>query len=306
MMYSHRARRTRYRVDEIATKYLRWIEDQYDSREPKNHRCAIARLLMHATHIDKPSWLNAIEQLRQDNLSISYQRGCHRRWLAMLAWAAEFELIDASTLHELQIVRFKPKQPNNQDIVRIDAQWCEHFRERFWATVPLLPKYMQNFARLLYHTGARPKEIRTLTSRSIETHNNQRVLVLETHKTATRTNRPRYIALNRPARLIVDRMHTPFTPNDWLFPARKDIARPIAASTVEQALKRTLKRNQIKRWTLYDCRRHAATVAVAQASPAAARALLGHADLRTTSLYAIPSMSDAMIAADVLEGHDEN
>ena len=85
MMMYHRRRPQRSSVADISAKYLKWTKDQYESREPKNHRCAIARLTLHCKSIDKRSWINAIEELRQANLSVSYQRGCHRRWLAMLA-----------------------------------------------------------------------------------------------------------------------------------------------------------------------------------------------------------------------------
>lgn len=304
MMYNHRRHPQRHRVADIAAKYLEWIDDRYESREPKNIKCAVARLTLHARSLDKASWINALEELRQANLSISYQRGCRRRWLGMLSWATEFELLDAATLYELQQIRFKPrpKANSNDDLIVIDEDWCEGFRVRFWSSIDFMPKWLREISLMCFYTGARPKEIYTLTSSSIATHQTQRVIVLKNHKTSSKINKPRYIALNRPARRIIDDKLKPITPDDWLWPALRDQSQHISYSVIQQNLARLIKRNGLKKWTLYDCRRHAASVAVSKASPAAAQALLGHQDLRTTSIYTMPSLSDAVLAADVLGG----
>ncbi len=304
MMYNHRRHPQRHRVADIAAQYLAWSLDRYESREPKNLKCAIARLTLHCKTIDKRSWINAIDELRQANLSISYQRGCHRRWLAMLSWATEFEFLDAATLFEIQQIRFKPraKANSNDDLIVIDEDWCEGFRSRFWSSIDHMPKWLKEITLMCYYTGARPKEIYTLTTSSISTHQSQRVIMLKTHKTSSKIHKPRYIALSRPARRIIDAKLTPITPDDWLWPALRDKSQHISYSVMQQNLTRIIKRNGLKKWCLYDCRRHAASVAVSKASPAAAQALLGHRDLRTTSIYTIPSLSDAVLAADALGG----
>jgi len=303
MMYNHRRHPQRFRVADISAKYLAWCADRYESREPSNHKCAIARLALHARTIDRRSWLHAIEELRQANLSVSYQRGCHRRWLAMLSWATEFEMLDAATLYELQQIRFKPrpKANANDDLIVIDEDWCEGFRSRFWPTIDFMPNWLAEITLMCFYTGARPKEIYTLTTSSIATHQSQRVIVLKTHKTQGKTRMPRYIALNRPARRIIDSKLKPICPDDWIWPAFRDQSNHISYSVIQQNLARIIKRHGLRKWCLYDCRRHAASIAVSNASPAAARSLLGHSNLQTTSLYALPSLRDAKLAADALE-----
>jgi len=301
MMYNHHRKPQRMRVAEIAAKYLQWCDEHYKSREPANFRCAIARLTLYAKHLDLASWYHALRELQSAGLSVSYQRGCHRRWLAMIAWAVEYEMVDAESLQRLRQIRFKPAYKHQINPIIIDEDWCEGFRARFWPTVDFMPKWLREISLMCFYTGARPKEIYTLTTASITTHQTQRVIVLKTHKTSGRTMMPRYIALNRPARRIIDAKLTPITPDDWIWPAARDRSKHVSYSVVNQALKRIIERHHLRKWTLYDCRRHAASIAVSKASPAAARALLGHRDLRTTSIYAIPSMSDAMLGAQALE-----
>lgn len=308
MMYTnHRKNRARCRTDELVNAYIEWCDEHYESREPGNMRCALARLTLYSKFLDLASWYHALRELGAADLSMSYKRACHRRWLGMLSWATEYEMIDASMLHRLQQIRFKPspKASRIQNVLIINQDWCEDFRAKFWATTPLMPKWLREISTMCFYTGARPKEIYTLTTASINTHQTQRVIVLKTHKTSSKTHTPRYIALNRPARLIIDRKLKPFCPDDWLWPAARDCTKHVSYCVVNQALKRIIARNGLRPWTLYDCRRHAASMAVSQASPAAAQAMLGHRDLRTTSIYTIPSLNDAVLGAQSLEACNE-
>ncbi|HHN78628.1 MAG TPA: hypothetical protein ENK11_08165, partial [Phycisphaerales bacterium] len=255
--------------------------------------------------------------------SRSYRRDTIGTWKRFLAWCCEELVIEAETVDRFAYVRLRypPQSSPSPSIlsgsrstsrpgrppraVSRTAPDPRRFPDDFFAVVrealPLLAPDLRDIVRLLLLTGARPGELLRLTTFAIDTTSLPWFAVLEEHKTVDHTDEPRYIVFNKAARIILDRHIRPFCPHDFIFPAPKNPEKHIARDLVQKRLRKTLLRNKLPTWTLYDARRWAATVARGSEGLEAAQALLGHSRASTTEIYAPPQLTDAIRAARALD-----
>ncbi|MDX9911062.1 MAG: tyrosine-type recombinase/integrase [Phycisphaerales bacterium] len=282
-------------ADAVA-RYIRHTQELYDSREWMNVRCALARLVPYARW-NKQSWRRALDCLEIEyDLSPQYRRVVWARWLRFLRWAVEHEETSAQLLVEVSAFRatFRAfavglgRGEPFDDLTSFEP--TKTTREPLSFTVisnilPSLPKLTRDVVSLLAFTGARPSDVLRLRSCDIDQSSDPWLARPAFHKTAHR-GLPRVIVLPPSAQHIIDRRLTPFTPQDWIFPAPKDPRRPCTTSTIAQALARAQNRLKSQRFTLYDLRRRAAQLVRQVEGLDVAQVLLGHTSSRTTELYA--------------------
>lgn len=274
------------------------------SHEWMNLRCALARLVLHADALDRQSLRHALDCLQlEESLSAGYRRSCWARWLRFLRWAVEHEHASAELLVHATSwrPRFRdPQPPDDLEHPPRKASGAQLSAEAFQATIPLLTRLTRDLVELLALTGARPAEILILRTCDIERSDGHHIARPSRHKTA-HLGHERTIALNRSAWFIIERRLKPFAPMDWLFPAPKDPRRHCSVNTASQQLRRVQKRLNLPRFTLYDLRRHSAQVVRQHAGLDTAQALLGHASIRTTEIYA-PRLNELIVdAAEILD-----
>jgi integrase len=279
-------------IPEMAAAYLSHCDRTYQSREPKNIQCAIARFACNVKALDKASIRHALDVLAREDLCSSYKHSTWRRWKAFLRWACEHDHISASLLYE--IATFRP---------RLTGRTNQRSPVSFGVLVALgglLDPWVFDFCRLLFFTGARPGELAGLRRSDIDCSSETWFATLHRHKNSTR-GKSRTIAFAPRAQMIIAHHMHWFCPDDPIFPSPKDPTRCVSVQTVQQIIRRTLERHNLKHWTLYQIRHEAATLATLHTTPQHARALLGHASLQTTSIYTHSDRSQAAIAAKALE-----
>lgn len=163
------------------------------------------------------------------------------------------------------------------------------------------------FVRFAVHTGMRLNEIITLRWRSVSL-DQQSVTVEERYAKAKKA---RDVALGQVALGILRRQaESGSDPDASVF--RRDLERPVSASTIEHAFTRAVEavwkpaKPGEKRPRFHDLRKTAATRVESCSSYAVARAFLGHAALDVTGLYVRPqldSVRDAINrAASLIDG----
>ncbi len=301
-------------LSQLVARYVDHLRDVYSSREWMNVRSALARLVTQVDRLTFEQLRDAARSLAIDTtLSKNYRRGCIARWKRFLAWCSEELVVDASVVDRFRHVRLRfPEQKDDPDPDeprrgRADRSAPdprrdpEAFADVFFDALPHLSRETRDVVQVLAFTGARPIEILSLRTLDINTSSTPWIARLDRHKTSASTDAPRILVFNRSARRVLDRRLTPFTPEDWLFPAPKNAARAIARDLVQRRLRRELTRAELPTWTLYDLRRWTSTIVRGAEGLDAAQALLGHSRSSTTEIYAPPLFEHAIRAAEALE-----
>lgn len=309
---------------ELVARYVAHLEHAYRSRAWMNARSHLARLLLAVDRLDFEQLRDAARELAADaQLSKSYRQDVVSTWRRFLAWCSEELLVPAELVDRFAHVRLRFRAVTLEEISSEPAQPGEPPRrgrrprvatrtapdprrspDAFFAAVsdalPSMHRDLRDVVQLLLLTGARPGELLALRSADVDTSCVPWVARLDEHKTSDHSTRPRLIVLVGKAANLIDRRLTPFTPDDWLFPAPKDPARSISRDLVQKRLRRTLTRAQLPTWTLYDARRWAATTVRGSGALDDAQALLGHSRASTTEIYAPPLRDGAVRAAELL------
>jgi len=287
---------TRAALAELVAVYVAHCEKIYPSREWMNVRAALARLVTSTKTLRKRDIRNALDILELEReLSVNYRRQVWQRWQRFIRWAVEHEHAPALLIFELSAFRprFQAKPTDDEPHQDKPTFNIADFRN----ALPFVTRTTRDVLIVLACTGARPSDILRLQTRDIDVE--LRIAQPGKHKTAHR-GRSRVIPLPPPAWLIIEQRLQPFCPADWLFPAARNLRTCAKTDVIAQNLRRAQKRHRLPSWSLYDLRRHAARFTRSNASLDEAQALLGHASIRTTELYAPRRTQLAEHAANLL------
>lgn len=289
-----------YRRALVADRVRAYVElqrERSDSRHWMNVRCALSHFVVLVREFTWPELHQAAHRFAANqHHSPGYRRQVIAIWRQFLWHEAEAEACPQSLPEKLMLIRlrFPLNRSNGIDAVQMrpptrnPTSTLPPVLPMLVRTLPLLPSASRPGVELLALTGARPSELFALRTCDIDTSSYPWTATLLRHKTRHRTRSPRYLILARRAIEIIEPRLTPFCPADWIFPAPRDRSRPISTNTVAQTLRRTLERNHLPYWTLYDLRRAAGAIARDIGGLDHAQALLGHADARTTERHYAP------------------
>lgn len=281
-------------------EYVAFTRELYPSREWMNVRAALAKLIAECDELTVRKVRHALDCLTLNvELTPNYRRKCWARWQRFLRWCVEHEHAHVELL--VHTSSWRPRFPrgaarserSNPVVARKPLVFSD-----IWAAVPFMPQPCRDVVTLLTLTGARPSEITNLLTRDFDTQH--WVAVLTQHKSAHH-GLLRELAFPHDAIPLLEQRLRPFTPLDPLFPAPKDVTRCVTVQTVGQQLRRTLLRHkELRLFQLYDIRRLCARTVRAAASLDHAQALLGHANARTTEIYAPRRDDIARSAVEIL------
>lgn len=169
-----------------------------------------------------------------------------------------------------------------------------------WATLAKVCRAIENrqvraIMLVLWYTGARPSEVRTLKVGDIDRSGEVWTAAITDHKNAWR-GQERTIAIGPKAQAVL-RPYLEGKPGcAWVFPSGRSDGKPCRGESLSRAVRRACERVVVAGCTPYSCR-HSYRLRVTRAlSLEHARAAMGHASIETTADYA--KGTDAAAAAE--------
>lgn len=227
------------------------------------------------------------------------------KWCIERGYSTPEQLIGISTVERIKRGRYgardtEPVGPACPDAVRLVMQE--------------VPESIRAMMELIELTGMRPGEARRMKLSELERvkHNGESVFKYtpSRHKTSHLGKRRRIFIAGRARQIIIERISTlakstlfEEDSEGYLFSPDGDGAKPYQESSVPQAIRRARKRAGVDRWTPNQLRHTYATETRSKGYQLELIAdLLGHADPRTTLIYAEPDDGAALDAAVKLAG----
>lgn len=308
--------------------------DGSQTGELDNYRAVFAVLLETSAGISvgefSPKRLKEVRQAMID-------RGWSRCWINeqvrrikhLFRWGVGDEHVDPEVWHGLRAVeglkmfRTEAPEPKPKDPVP---------EEHIEAALPFMPTPVANMVRLQVATGMRPGEVIQMRMCDLDRTQTPWLYRPEQHKTR-HCGRTRLVALGPEARRVLDAALRNLDPSAFLFsptdsesersasrraarttpmtPSQlargratkaRDRDRPpgrsYTVSSYRRAVQRACDRAGVQRWSPGALRRNAAARFVREFGIEKARAVLGHADVRTTQIYSELDQAAAAAAAE--------
>ena len=199
-------------------------------------------------------------------------------------WAESRKLVPPGSYHHLQTVRGLAKKSRH---VRHTTPRGPTTRANVEAALPHCPKPVAAMLDLQWWTGCRSGEVRTMRTCEIDCSGEVWLYAPGHSKNDWRERQPdRVIALGPEAQKILGPWLRPDRPDDYLFrPSRSRRNDHYTEFTYPQAVRRACAKAGVK-FVAYCCRHSAKARITRQQGLDAARAVLGHKSLTTTSGYA--------------------
>lgn len=153
------------------------------------------------------------------------------------------------------------------------------------ATIPQLKPAVADMVRFQRLTGARPCEVCNLQVGDIDRSGEVWIATQHEHKTR-RHGRERKIYIGpKGQQLLAKRLLN--SPTSYVFvPSSRSRRGRYTTDSYRQAIQRGCDRGKLKRWSPGQIRHTAASAIRAECSAEDAQVILGHANLRTTEIYA--------------------
>jgi integrase len=223
-------------------------------------------------------------------------------------WAVSHELIDANVLARLDAVEsLMPGRGGKEIRPKAPVTW-----EKVEATLPHLPEMVRAMVLFGWHSGARPAEITTLTTKDVQEATGYPVadvwvVKLDKHKTAL-YGHTREILVSRTAQTILNRWLRSEAPDKPIFsPLRVDDRQPrrkgkrppgetYSRAAFQQVVRRACRRGGIPEWSPNMLRHAFATRLRESAGIEAAQMALGHAKPDTSLIYTAAAKKRAIEA----------
>jgi integrase len=228
-----------------------------------------------------------------------------RRLRRIFRWGVERELVSPEVLARLEAV--SPLQPGRGGRETTGSRGMVGW-PLVEATLPSLPPLLRAFVVVAYHTGARRGELAKLTTGMIDATGEVWVADLVEHKTSSR-GKARRIFIGPKAQAALGPWLLPDEPDTPIFSPRRVDGRQMARegkrlpgrtynrSSLDQVLRRAIRRAGVASWTLGQLR-HSAAVRIADALDLeAARQALGHSTMSMSRHYTSGSTAGAIEAA---------
>lgn len=295
-------------VGDVVARFLLWADQEYnqDSREPENFRLSVRPLLRLFDHspaeqfdtealrivqqaMASGSWMSAKEKVAAETRKrpVAWCRNVVNRRMVRLKtlwkWAEEHKLVPPGSYHHLQTLRGLPKSARN---VRHTKPRQATAREDLQAVLPHCPKPVAAMLELQWIAGMRSCEVRIMRTVDIDRAGEIWLYRPTKDKNDWREDQaPRVVALGPECQRLLIAWLNPQDPEAYLFPpSRRRSKACYTDQTYAQAVRRACGKAGVK--ILPYGGRHAAKRRIAKAAGVeAARTVLGHKNIETTSLY---------------------
>jgi integrase len=228
-----------------------------------------------------------------------------RRVRQVFKWGVSRELVPVDVLSRLQTV--EPLQPNRggreTSGTRGSVSW-----EVVQKTLEHLPPLIRSFVVVAFHSGARIGELAKLTTRMIDTTTDPWIAIIDQHKTSHK-NKSRRLYFGPNAQTALQPFLLENQPDEPIFsPLRVDErqkkrrgkklpGRVYGRSSLQQVLRRAIKRAGVEHWTLGMLRHAAACRFTDEYDLETTRQVLGHATVSMSRHYSQGSEAAAKKAA---------
>lgn len=308
-----------------AERYYRRAGDGTPTREHRNFASALQRFVAFAgenaaidsaiTAREVRRWRDALAaetrvivrdglELEVPALTRTYANKCVGYLRRMVAWAVEYDYVEASVLAELATVQLlrrnrsparetQPTAPADLEDVRKAIAQMRHNCPRRTPPIPA------DVLQLIMLTSARASEILEARSADLRLDEPGPRLEPRQHKTAHH-GRVRTIPLCPEALAIVQRRARPICPDEYLFPSPSDPTRPYRIESLRAAITRACKAAGVPRFTPHQVRHAVGRLVRREKGLDAASALLGHARVSMTEHYAPLTFENAQAALEAI------
>ena len=298
------------RMSRLILLYLEWAESYYPTEDRRNEAMnikmalrVVGQLFPHEYAVSfGPSKLKKCRQALIDRgLSRRYINACVNRIRAMFKWAVEEELVEPSVLAVLRAVKGLRRG-------RTTAREPDRVKPVEWADVAAVCKHLtpglKAMVHLQWHTGVRSESICELTPGQVDCDCDP-WLWRPKHKNQWR-DQDLVVFLGPKAQKVLapylDRDDDEFCFKPAEIGARTDRrhAEHYTTETYRSALIRVMEREKLNRWTPHQIRHTKATAVPERFGLEAAQAVLGHASVDATEIYAEKMLAKAAMVAEQL------
>jgi integrase len=223
----------------------------------------------------RPSDLKAVrEEMIARGWCRRYVNASVRRIKALFSWSVEAELLSPEVAGAIRIVKAlqagRSAAREKSDVGPVEDTVVD-------ATLPYLKPVHRDVVQLMRFSGCRPGEWKEITVEAIDrTDPNCWTCELGRHKTAWRGKR-RTLLFGPKCQAILTR---------WIVKAGEGPVFPTTYAALRTAIRRACQRHGIQLWSQNQLRHRAGTEARRVGGLESAQVLLGHANARTTEIYA--------------------
>lgn len=255
------------------------------TREHVNISAALDRFIAHAGEQLPAARVNRfivsawIDQLAAERLTRVYINQCLSKVRRWIRWACDLDYVPFSVTEDLR--RVHPLKRNRSEAAESPVIVPPSL-DQIKRVLPFLSGVPRDVLQLSRLTAARPGEILGLRNGDIDV--DQAVAIPQQHKTAHH-GKVRVIPLRPEALAIICARWTPMLPDDFLFPSKSGM-RHYYLSAYQKALRTACNRARVRVFCPREVRRATARKVRRERGLDATQALLGHANARTTEIYA--------------------
>jgi integrase len=301
-------------VTVLVAEFWEWAEAHYrgpdgrPTREADNFRPVLRRLRRRFGRLAVAAFgparlLEFRDALAAEDLARRTVNAMLRRARQVFRWGVSRELVPVEVLARLEAV--EPLRPGRGGREtpgsRGPVDWA-----LVEATLPALPPLIQAFVTVAYHTGARRSELARLTTAMIRRDADVWTADLVEHKTAGK-GKARRVYFGPKAQEALGPWLLPDAPGEPIFcPRRADDRRPrrgerapgryYCRSSLDQVVRRAVRRAGVTPWTLGQLRHSAAVNLTDAGGLESAREALGHSSAAMTRHYAATADGHAVEA----------
>lgn len=286
-------------VARLALLYYRHVERTHSERVAVNVRSALRHLRrLYGDTAAADFGPKALRRVQASMIEADLSRSTVAAYIKILRrafrWAATEELLPAEVAYKVSL----PNEAMRDDMrtARQAAPVPPVADDLVNRTLPHLPAVVADLVRVLRLSGARPSEVCGLSAGMLDTTGPLWVATLTAHKTAWRGKTrtlvfgPKAQAVLRPYLATAHDLAAPlFSPRAAVAASGKDGAwcgDRYTEGTLRQAVHNACARGGIPPWNPGQVRHTAATEVRKRFGSEHASAMLGHADLNTTLIYA--------------------
>ena len=296
-------------IAELVARWHVYASERYDpkGKEADQFRYSLAPLVEHHGTEDVGTFgLAQLDDVREKMIALRWSRKVINRRVTRVRtvwrWAERKGLVPPGSWSALQALG--PLEQNDHRVKKGNKpREARDYSELERVLARSRSETVKAILLVLWHTGARPSEIRLLKVGEIEqpspsVENAIWTAKLASHKNAWRGH-DRTLVFGPKAQEAIKPFLEGKAPGDLVFPSSpaKSLTTPYSDETLSRAIARAAARAGVKDFTAYSCRHSAKARVAREMGLEAARMMLGHSSIDTTASYA--RGIDAQTAEDV-------